>query len=74
MGSSYRSDLNLGHMKTWEIKLREAIKQIKEVIEEIYEYAGDDGQYDNAFDEGFLAGRLSIAIDIIRSELPKEKV
>ena len=66
MGSSYRDDLNCGHMPEWEAKLRQAIGIIREVSECI----GSDGQYDNAADDGALREKLWEAMSIIRRELP----
>lgn len=70
MGSSYRDDLNNGHMPEWETKLRSAIKLIDEVYEDLWECTGSDGQFDNAADDGALRGKLADAMQIIRGELP----
>jgi len=71
MGSSYRSDLNGGRMKSWENELRQACQHIQNVISEVWDCIGSDGQYDNAADDGGLAERLSIAKQFIEDELPK---
>lgn len=73
MGSSYRQDLNSGYMGIWETPLREAIDKIRFVITAIYESIGDDGQFDNAADDGGLAEKLSIAVRFIEEELPKSE-
>lgn len=70
MGSSYRDDLNCGHMPGWEAKLRQAIAIIREVSDEVSECIGSDGQYDNAADDGALREKLWEAMSIIRRELP----
>ena len=69
MASSYRQDLNNGHMKEWETPLREAVKKIEWVISEIYD--SDSGQQDNAMDDGALAQKLGMAKKLIKEELPK---
>jgi hypothetical protein len=77
MGSSYRSSLNNGSMRDWEKSLREAISLIITVTDELSDTIGDDGQYDNAADDGALSANLWTAIDLIRSELPltdKERI
>lgn len=70
MGSSYRSDLKAGQMPTEEAKLREAVRLIREVARDWWEYVGTDGQYDNAADDGGLIERLGIAADFVEGELP----
>jgi hypothetical protein len=73
MGSSYRSDLNSGRMTDWEAKLRQATTLVKEVISDVWECIGSDGQSDNAADDGGLAERLGIAVGFIEGELPNDK-
>ena len=70
MGSSYRTDLNNGRMPEWEASLREAIAIIDKVADDVSGTIGDDGQYDNAADDGALAEALRQAIRTIRAELP----
>mgnify|MGYP001564777209 CR=1 FL=1 len=72
MGSSYRQDLNNGQAKGLEFSLKEAVRLIEEVREELYRTIGDDGQFDNAADDGRLLERLLIARDLIQDELPKQ--
>ena len=70
MGSSYRSDLNGGSMREWEEKLRDAHRLIKQVRDEVSSNCGEDGQFDNAADDGALYGRLGVCLEIIAGELP----
>ena len=70
MGSSYRQDLNGGSMKEWEHKLREACRLIDEVRDDISDCIGEDGQFDNAADDGALREKLWIARRFIEEELP----
>lgn len=63
MGSSYSDDLYRGSMKEWEGKLRSAIELIRAVQTEVYDNAGSDGA---------LAERLSIAVEVIETALPKK--
>lgn len=74
MGSSYRSDLNAGRMPEEEAKLREAVRIVEEVRKGWWEFVGEDGQVDNAADDGGLIATLGIAVRLIREELPDEKV
>ena len=74
MGSSYRSDLGLGCVKEWELPLREAVRLIRNVRAEIYTVIGEDGQYDNAADDGGLCEILGLVIRLIERELPAETV
>lgn len=73
MGSSYRMALKSGSAKEWEIKLRESIKLIKEVIPEIKEGIHSDGQWDNTADDGGLLEILYLVIELIERELPSIK-
>ncbi len=73
MSSSYRTDLNMGRMKEWEEKLRQAVTLIKEVKKEVAEFSDGEGQYDNMYDDGVLAGKLAVAISVIEFELPLPK-
>ena len=73
MGSSYRSDLNNGMMPSWENKLKSAIVTIEDIADELGGLIGDDGQFDNAADDGALRERLLDASEIIRRELPMTK-
>ncbi len=70
MGSSYRTDLNRGDMHNWEADLREAIRIIEHVADQVSDCLGDDGQSDNAADDGALCNLLWQAIKIIKAELP----
>lgn len=72
MGSSYRSDLNRGHMPGWEYRLRTACKAIASVIDEVQDCIGDETQYDNAAADGALAEKLGLAKRLIEEELPKQ--
>lgn len=71
MSASYRQMLNSGRMPVWAKKIKEAAKLLEEITDEIYADIGDDGQFDNAADDGALAERLFIAKTLIESELPK---
>lgn len=71
MGSSYRSELKSGWVKEWEGPLREAIAIIDGVIARVSEVIGDDGQYDNAADDGGLIEKLYLAKRFILEELPE---
>lgn len=73
MGSSYRDDLNRGSIPDWEAKLRQSVTLIREVIADIREVIGSDGQFDNAADDGALLERLGIAVDFVLGELPPAK-
>jgi hypothetical protein len=73
MGSSYRNNLRSGYCKNWESKLRQATNLIREVLDEHSECIGDDGQFDNAADDGGLREMLWLAIRFIEEELPAQK-
>lgn len=73
MGSSWRSDLNSGRMPEWEVDLRKAVALVRSVQCRVYEVIGENGQYDDAADDGGLAERLGIAVGFIEGELPKKK-
>lgn len=70
MGASYSEMLRGGRMPDWEAKLRQATERIIAVREDVLQGIGDDGQYDNAGDEGGLAERLWIAAELIEDALP----
>jgi hypothetical protein len=71
MSASQRQLLNLGgHYPELETKLKQAVTLIQEVIDDVREDIGSDGQYDNAADDGALCSMLGHAIGIIKSELP----
>lgn len=70
MGSSYRDDLNRGFMPDWENTLREALRLIGGIADAVGECIGEDGQFDNAADDGALREKLWEAMAIIRAELP----
>lgn len=73
MSGSYRQELSDGFAPDWEAELREAVKRIRGVIHEVHDCIGQDGEYDNAADDGQLIGRLVAAVEIIESELPTPK-
>ena len=71
MGSSYRTDLRRGSMAEAEAGLRTCVRILGETIAEWQMYIGDDGQYDNAADDGGLIERLEIARDLIADTIPR---
>lgn len=71
VGSSYRSDLNSGRMPEWQAKLESACLLVEGVIDEVYECIGEDGQFDNAAQDGALNEKLRLAVRLIREEYPK---
>lgn len=73
MSGSLRSELHRGGLKSWAIKLKAAESLIGQVITEVYSGIGEDGQYDNAGDDGGLAERLSIAKQLISETMPTSK-
>ncbi|KKK90750.1 hypothetical protein LCGC14_2719920 [marine sediment metagenome] len=73
MGSSHRSDLKNGHMKTWEGKLQQACDLIREVAREVWEYACEGDQFDNSADDGALAEKLKLAARLVEEELPSRE-
>ena len=73
MGSSNRTDLKQGRVPQWEHELRLAISHIESVAAAAWNSAGDDGQYDNAADDGALCENLYSAAQLLRSELPKTR-
>lgn len=80
MGSSYSSDLRNGMMPEWENNLRQAISLISVVSDSVSECIGDNGQFDDAAQDGALLETLQQAIDILRETIPlteqerKEKI
>jgi len=58
-------------MPVWELPLRAAAKVIREVVQEAWEAAHDSDQFDNAADDGALASRLALAVELIEKELPE---
>ena len=70
MGSSYRSDLNGGRIRSWELKLRSAVNLIREVTDELSDSIGSDGQFDNAAEDGVLRDILCDVMNTIKDELP----
>lgn len=70
MGSSYRSDLMNGRMPDWESQLRQAISLIESVESEVHDCIGDNGQYDDAAEDGELRETLWRAKEAILSVIP----
>lgn len=70
MGSSFRSDMRSGGMEEWETPLRQACAIIRNIEDRVYRCIGDNGQYDDAGDDGALAEKLAIARRLIEEELP----
>ena len=58
-------------MADWEQKLRKACALIEDVRNDIWETLGDDGQFDNAADDGGLREMLGLARHLILAELPE---
>lgn len=73
MGSSYRSDLKSGGNKEWQEKLERAVQDVHSVIHDIYDACDESNQFDDAADDGALAQKLSIAVELIESELPNKR-
>lgn len=69
MGSSYRTDLLCGRMPRQERKLRAAINLIDAVQAEWDDLIGDDGQFDNAADDGAFCEVLRIARSLLEGEI-----
>lgn len=70
MGSSYASDLRSGRMPEQETKLREAVRLVRGVIDEWFEFMRGEDQFDNAADDGALVAELGQAIRFIEDNLP----
>lgn len=71
MGGSYRQDFKNGRMKNWNKKLDMVVQLINDVIIEVQKTIGEDGQFDNAFDDGGFCERLIIARDLVNNTLPE---
>lgn len=74
MGSSERQRLHMGskeYENTWQKDLRQARKLIEKTRRDVWKTLDDEDQYNNAQDDGELAGRLGVCIEILDSELPK---
>jgi hypothetical protein len=70
MGSSYSSDLQSGRMPEWEKSLRKAMSLIDSVASSLSECIGDNGQFDDAAEDGALRESLWRAMDILRESIP----